>query len=89
MFGIALSLAEFALVERQPSQAYSYHAVKLLDHRVFGVVQNCRRAPADIVFERQSDAARIYQEATVMLSRQPSTNLGGSRASSPSRRWCR
>jgi hypothetical protein len=45
MFGVALSLAEFALVERQPSQAYSYRAVKLLDRREFGVAQNCRLAP--------------------------------------------
>jgi hypothetical protein len=67
MFGVALSLAEFALVECQPSQAYSYHAVELLDQGVFGVAQNCRCAPADIVFESQSNTARIYQQSAVML----------------------
>src|ERR1700719_1472253 len=69
MFGVALSLAAFSLVERQPSQADSDDAVKLLDHSVFGVAQNCWCPPSNIVFERQSDAARIYQQTTVMLSK--------------------
>ena len=69
MFGVTLSLAELAFVEWQPSQANSHRAVKLLDHCVFGMAQNCRYAPADIVFESQSDTARIYQQTTVMLSK--------------------
>src|ERR1700758_4127720 len=69
MFGVALSLAEFALVERQPSQAYSYRVVKLLDQCVFGVAQNCRCSSADIVLKSQSDTARIYQQTTVMLAK--------------------
>jgi hypothetical protein len=46
MFGVALSLAEFSLVERQPSQADSDDAVKLLDHSVFGVLKIVGVRPA-------------------------------------------
>jgi hypothetical protein len=56
MFGIALSLAEFALVERQPSQAYSYHAVKgMLPRRVISAVHG---RETDLVMKLSSSERR-------------------------------
>jgi hypothetical protein len=69
VLGFDLSPAEFVLVERHALQADADNAVHLLDRGIFGVAQDRRPLPADIVFERHPDAARIDQQSAVMLSK--------------------
>jgi hypothetical protein len=64
----ALRLAEFVFVEWHASQTDSDDVVNLLDRCIFSLAQNCRRSATDIVFEWQSDTARIYQELAMMLA---------------------